>query len=874
MGIYYNNNLITRGDCRYREAQSTEPADKVEGEIARDEKKKKDEKEKNKEKKDKKKKEKKQIKKRHKEEMVVTNLVSLPVEVIELIAGYVAIQVPYQPPSSLLNFTLINKRIYHLLRPGQNDQLYANIFRNLFDIQALERRLRAAYNPFSTNPTKNTHSISSYSTSTRQHDSPTDEQKYQSSSEGTNPDSNPNKTQNDDESGKRGIQDEQHADEPTEDGRVEDNQDSGNKDVINEDGGGSGCGGTSGGEEEDPNGRNCTGYSQATVHESESESESEPESESESESEGEGESESESEGEREERRETRSREGSGLCNSHLASAYFERLGLFRRMRTFASHPAPTHPDGRRSTDLEPYKDQRSFPQPGNQFMSLISRDLWLIYLMVLENDGRNWSQLLNSGNITGFLLNYFHYEINPSAISPGYPIERPEIAIALRLCHLFLDLQQEESESQPPSNSASEGAGYWTSEAGIETYLFALKPYTLAAHQYDVAYAPWSIRQLPIDFSSPDVLRVLQKKLTERELATLAPMRWGHSQTDTGRLNVTSNQTSINRSASNGRASRINNQPSSSSERGHLFQSPVQRYSQLAYMGKLLRILPPLHSHVALLSFFWCNIRHNDSAETQGSEVEDQLEFFLRRMRSVLKMTSVEYDREFVRQTSCLDPFLSPGLQFDFYQGCFRGGWEGQFGLYDLSNYRLMLEGRIESVYEGRYGDQNQVFKVQEFIVRVRDEQPVEFLGDSREKYLEPRRSAGGFEAEEKDDRHHTRSEEPLESEIERLSQMKSLLYPTPIDSILVNYDPTEQYELQIHGAGHSSWGHFKVKGRVRAWDGMVTFLKIYDTGRNGRWLYRGYHTSGNMIVGRWRDTLTSVNLDGYEGAFVMFTRN
>jgi hypothetical protein len=388
MGIYYSSLIITRGDGRYiQEAQSNEPADKAERELLTEDEEKKGEKKKNK-----KKAEKKQIKKRPKAEMVVTNLVSLPVEVIELIAGYVAIQVPYQPPSSLLNFTLINKRIYHLLRPEQNDQLYANIFKNLFDIQALQRRLRASYNPFSTHPT--TISSSSKSITPQHPDSRTDQQ---SSSEGTNPDNTPpTKTHTDDESEDRdGIQDEQHV--LTGYGRaVEDDQDEGNKDLRNQDGGGGGCGGTSGGEEEGSDGRNCTGYSQATVHQSESEGE-----------EGESESESQGEREREERRETRSRDAPGLCNSHLASAYFERLGLFRRMRTFAGHSAPTHPDGRRSTDLEPYKDQPSFPQPGNQSMTLISRDLWLIYLMVLENDGRNWSHLLHSGNITGFLLNYF-----------------------------------------------------------------------------------------------------------------------------------------------------------------------------------------------------------------------------------------------------------------------------------------------------------------------------------------------------------------------------------------------------------------------------------------------------------------------------------
>ncbi|WAQ86907.1 hypothetical protein PtA15_7A636 [Puccinia triticina] len=696
--------------------------------------------------------------------------------VIELIAGFVAIQLPFQPPSSLLSLTITNKHIYSLLRPERNDQLYATIFRNLFDVKALQRRLRAF-------------PLSDSSTATPSPPTSSTGQLVQ----GTDP-TGVNTLTN------RGDQNEQ-ADQS--DGHIK-----------------SSAGG-------------CIGHPDQATEEPAQEHT---------------------------RPTTTNKDGSELCNRHLAAAYFERLGLFRRMRIFAAHPAPTSPDRPRATDLEPYKNQPAFPQPGNHPMSLLSRDLWLIYLMVLENDGRNWSQLLKSGHIVGFLLNYFHYEISLSATSPGYPKERPEIAIALRLCHLFLDLQQEGPESGPGSDAAN----YWTSEAGIETYLFALKPYTLASHQYDVAYAAWSIRQLPINLSSQAVLRVLSTKLTRREMAALTPSPPVREPSPEEReLSPGSSTSTDGLSYSDSYDQVMRRYP----------EQPIKRYSQLTYMGRLFRILPPLHSHVALLSFFWCNIRHNTGvAGTQQTvDVDDQLEFFLEMMRSVVDLRSEEYDREFVRQTSCLDPYMSPGLQFDFYRGCFRGGWDGQFGFFDLSSYRLMLGGQIEAVYQGRYGDQNQVFKVQEFFVRVRDNQPVEFLGDSREKYLEqPRRpsSTASSEAvaEEK--------KEPMESEIEHLNQMQSLLYPVPIDPVLVEYDPAEEYELQIHGAGHSSWGSFKVKGRVRAWDGMVTFLKIYDAGRHGTWLYRGYHAAGNMIVGRWRDTHTSEAADGYEGTFVMFTRN
>jgi len=55
---------------------------------------------------------------------------------------------------------------------------------------------------------------------------------------------------------------------------------------------------------------------------------------------------------------------------------------------------------------------------------------------------------------------------------------------------------------------------------------------------------------------------------------------------------------------------------------------------------------------------------------------------------------------------------------------------------------------------------------------------------------------------------------------------------------------------------GHSAWGQFNLKGRVRAWDGMFTIIKEYTPDSRGRWIYRGYRI-GDSLVGRWRDTHT-----------------
>lgn len=64
---------------------------------------------------------------------------------------------------------------------------------------------------------------------------------------------------------------------------------------------------------------------------------------------------------------------------------------------------------------------------------------------------------------------------------------------------------------------------------------------------------------------------------------------------------------------------------------------------------------------------------------------------------------------------------------------------------------------------------------------------------------------------------------------------------------------------------GHSAWGQFLLKGRIRAWDGMFSITKEYTPDSRGRWLYRGYCIGGNLI-GRWRDTHSAKELNGYEG--------
>ncbi|KAJ9112621.1 hypothetical protein QFC19_000641 [Naganishia cerealis] len=67
-----------------------------------------------------------------------------------------------------------------------------------------------------------------------------------------------------------------------------------------------------------------------------------------------------------------------------------------------------------------------------------------------------------------------------------------------------------------------------------------------------------------------------------------------------------------------------------------------------------------------------------------------------------------------------------------------------------------------------------------------------------------------------------------------------------------------DDLELMLVGTGHSAWGEFLLRGRVRLWDGMVTLVKEYSV--------RGYIVGNNVFVGRWRDCVTPQDFVGYEG--------
>ncbi|KAJ1030405.1 hypothetical protein NDA16_001314 [Ustilago loliicola] len=87
--------------------------------------------------------------------------------------------------------------------------------------------------------------------------------------------------------------------------------------------------------------------------------------------------------------------------------------------------------------------------------------------------------------------------------------------------------------------------------------------------------------------------------------------------------------------------------------------------------------------------------------------------------RSPLSLTSLDHDKDVTRLLSCLDARQSPGLPPLFFKGMFEGIWEGRFSFFDFDSYREMLAGRMRSLYEGPFGEQPQIWKIREKLVKL-----------------------------------------------------------------------------------------------------------------------------------------------------------
>lgn len=503
------------------------------------------------------------------------------------------------------------------------------------------------------------------------------------------------------------------------------------------------------------------------------------------------------------------------------------------------------------------------PETGQQGEAEILENLWLAFLMVTENDGQNIQQL-RWARIEEYLKLFRSQDLLEEAIRSGYPPNTTARALALHIDYMLSSPSKLASESRDESDEK----------------LFVLRPFVFAAHRYDAFLAPWTVRQLPVKPNSGSPITSSRSDASYNPfIADLTPKDANH---------------------------------------------------KLTYCGKEISIRPPNITHAACCSFFM-KVEHDpgvsginaaiDPYEGMEENISDTSsdQYFpspspsrsvnsnekakaeVRKLntRDPLKLLSIDYDKEIARLVACTSPYHSIGLNAASHLGDFEGSWEGRFTFFDFDSYRDMLGGKVRSLYEGPFGEQPQVWKLREHVVKVNyaeqvggkgslmnagyyddDPEPSQVRTISTEE-LEKLRISNSTKAAKLGKRRASWEDEARERAIKGLRTNDGI--PAHIMADWHNYpsfghdEPTssgdeneerqnDKYEILISGTGHSAWGRFILRGRVRSWDGLVSITKEYRPDGRGRWLYRGYAVAGNKLVGRWRDTFTPEDMSGYEG--------
>ncbi|BGP14001.1 hypothetical protein JCM10213v2_001939 [Rhodosporidiobolus nylandii] len=522
-----------------------------------------------------------------------------------------------------------------------------------------------------------------------------------------------------------------------------------------------------------------------------------------------------------------------LTNKDYAADFKRRCSVLTKMRRAAAGgaipPSSSRPSSPRLQAFTPKNGRTRLSEPDE-----LTQNLWTCYLMLIENDGKNLPHLLDYADLRTYMRLFYDHSLLTEALKPGWP--RQTAGRALGLWIGWLGGDDLSTETQQESDER----------------FFVLKPYVFAAHKFDAFFAPWTIPSLPVTHEEYPVR-------PPPEGPFLADLR------------------------------------------------PRSQAQTITHMGRRIDLSPPNLAHAAIFSFFF-RVEQDPSAQndllTHGagtpaqhanpllSAMNNGLTQSSRPTKTSLPtLSSHIHDRDFIRLASCIDPYSSLGLPRLYTKGDLTGSWEGRFSFFDFDSYRDMLGGRMRSLYEGPFGDQPQVWKLEERVVKLQRGQkpggngPLLNAGfevgvpafpppssSSSTAHLQTGAAGGG----------HSRrrsSNEVLDGEAElgpkpkRARSLQREYFAEVLEDEDEDADLDGDYEILLSGTGHSAWGQFILKGRVRAWDGMFTICKEYTPDSRGRWIYRGVLVGGNL-VGRWRDTHTPLSMSGYEGTWLMSRRS
>ncbi|EIW70963.1 hypothetical protein TREMEDRAFT_27348, partial [Tremella mesenterica DSM 1558] len=357
-----------------------------------------------------------------------------------------------------------------------------------------------------------------------------------------------------------------------------------------------------------------------------------------------------------------------LYNSLFRST-FDHSALSRRYDWMVVHLSEVAGRGRKIFDL--FSNPRSWANEYKTRWGMVKRmrrdvrdctvvnkekmtaDLWNVWFILTENAGNNLAFVLDLCQLQAWMRAHYHADMLADALVPGYPKETGSKALGI-WCALLsgTDFPEDETPSE------------------VDERIFIMRPYVFASAKYDITYAPWRHRKLPLcepgctcTSHTPDVS--LRPKAIPYD-------RFGYT---------------------------------------------WKRAPPHFILGAYLMFFRLLERQPERLKIPLSDGITSSSPQTLPIHPPKPKLFSLRTI-----LPSKIHDKEWQRNTVCQDPHTSPGLPPLTFRGDLQGVWKGRYLFYDFGTYRDILAGDMKAVYTGDFAEQSMEMKLKETVIKVRKE--------------------------------------------------------------------------------------------------------------------------------------------------------
>jgi hypothetical protein len=384
--------------------------------------------------------------------------------------------------------------------------------------------------------------------------------------------------------------------------------------------------------------------------------------------------------------------------------------------------------------------------------------------------------------------------------------------------------------------------------------LFVLRPYVFAAQQYEPYFAPWTMHNLPLSISSPTMPK------SNPFIADLSPktrrveIEWYGRQLELSPPILT--HAAILRFFTKKTPAEIIVAETDPAGPAPLAPIMAAAAAQAAAVGGLA--LPGLNpTDMAMVSpsqagpvrlvrlvLMYQDIDDVSDDSSESSGAMDRL--------TDLVSDSQLHDRDFERLRRCFDPLTCLGMPRTAWRGMLDGCWEGNFSFFEFEAFREMVAGQSRALYEGPFGEQAQVWKLKETYVRPIGSAPgnkgkgqalAEAASQTGAKSpqgqglpLNGPMTNAGFPTDQPSSTsaglasaaaEAATVRETIQRQVEAIPGYE-VVPDDELGEMLSHPDEEAGLEMLLTGTGHSAWGRFILKGRVRAWDGMASLVKEY----------------------------------------------